>query len=75
MIFELTQEDKNFLEATRRLDEEIGEEIELFESTQLLTEEVASTLIQSCIESMNVEEQKITSTPVEILKPSSLSEG
>jgi hypothetical protein len=45
IIFELTQEDKNFLEATRRLDEEIGEEIELFESTQLLTEEVASTLI------------------------------
>jgi hypothetical protein len=33
LIFELTQEDKNFLEATRRLDEEIGEEIELFEST------------------------------------------
>jgi hypothetical protein len=35
-------------------NEEIGEEIELFESTQLLTEEVASTLIQSCIDSVNL---------------------
>lgn len=56
---EVPQYVKDELESVRKLELEIGEAIEQYESTQFLTNEIATSLIQQTIETIRQEEDTI----------------